>query len=441
MKPSSAAILAVVLLLFAQPFVCHAQGLGDTRLLPTYSSSARWTQPAMLAVQDVGYGQERAIGTTIPSSQHTPVEWFDVPAPSGRSVGYLATDAVPNFSLRPNPIIPVQHSEPYVDSACVDGDCYELADCTDGCLGDPGCRTDVCCDPKWKFFGEFLWLRPGNEKISYAVPVNSLIAPGPVQAGPDAVADIGFNPGVRAGFSRALDEYASLGVTYTFYEGDTTDQITVPGPNPVIRSKVNHPGAWAVPNNYLLARADYGIDFDLADLVYRRMLFSDSLYAVHYVIGARYGHLGQQFNSVFSNVATIETVNTDLTFDGGGIRLGLEAERHAACSGWMIYGRGDASFIGGQFRGRYLQADNFRGNVVTAGWTEDRVVPILDLELGFGWANARDSFRLTAGYMFNAWYNVITTDKFISAVQRNDSVAVADTITFDGLVVRAEFRH
>ena len=106
-----------------------------------------------------------------------------------------------------------------------------------------------------------------------------------------------------------------------------------------------------------------------------------------------------------------------------------------------IYGRGDASFIRGQFRGRYLQADNFRGNVVTAGWTEDRVVPILDLELGFGWANARDSFRLTAGYMFNAWYNVITTDKFISAVQRNDSVAVADSITFDGLVVRAEFRH
>ena len=303
------------------------------------------------------------------------------------------------------------------------------------------CCTDPCCDPTLTVFGEYLALRPGNERIAYAVPINSLILPGPVQAGPDAVVDCGFNSGFRAGFSYALHSYASLGVTYTYFDGNASDQLTVVAPNVVIRSQVNHPGTVAVPTNFLQATANYGVDFQLADLEYRRILTSGELHELHYVIGARYGHLEQGFASVFTNATTIETVNTNILFDGGGIRLGLEGERRAANCGWLIYGRGDASFLGGEYRARYLQADNFRGLVVNSGWNEDRVVSILDLELGFGWTSARGGLRLTTGYMFSGWFNTISTDEFIQAVQTNNSVSVGDTLTFDGLVGRAEFKY
>ncbi len=48
--------------------------------------------------------------------------------------------------------------------------------------------------------------------------------------------------------------------------------------------------------------------------------------------------------------------------------------------------------------------------------------------------------RVTGGYAFSGWYNVINTDDFIHAVRTNNSVNVRDTLTFDGLVLRAEVR-
>ena len=232
-----------------------------------------------------------------------------------------------------------------------------------------------------------------------------------------------------------------MGAAYTYFEGDASDQCTVAAPNVVLRSQVNHPGTVAVPTNFLQATANYGVDFQLADIEYRRILACGELHALHYVIGARYGHLEQGLASVFTNATTIEAVNTNIVFDGGGIRLGLDGERHAANSGWLVYGRGDASFLGGEYRARYLQADNFRGLVVDSGWNEDRVVSILDLELGLGWTSCHGGLRLTAGYMFSAWFNTISTDEFIHAVQTNNSISVSDTLTFDGLVARVELRY
>ena len=71
---------------------------------------------------------------------------------------------------------------------------------------------------------------------------------------------------------------------------------------------------------------------------------------------------------------------------------------------------------------------------------------MLDLELGVGWSSPKGCIRVTGGYMVSAWYNVVTTADFIGAVQRNDFTELGNTelggkLTFDGLVVRAEFRY
>ena len=48
---------------------------------------------------------------------------------------------------------------------------------------------------------------------------------------------------------------------------------------------------------------------------------------------------------------------------------------------------------------------------------------------------------MTAGYMVSAWYNTVRTSDFIGAVQANDFGGLNDTLTFDGFVVRSEFRY
>ena len=202
---------------------------------------------------------------------------------------------------------------------------------------------------------------------------------------------------------------------------------------------LNHPGTQAAPTDFLNASGGLDLDFQLADLEYRRLLSKSCKHIVYCSGGIRYCHLDQFFNSDFSNSTTTETVSSQVRFDGGGFRVGLEGERLGKW-GMLIYGRSAASFVGGNFRGRYLQNNSLRGDVVTAGLNEDGVISILDMELGLGWTSPGGHCRVTGGYAFSGWFNTINTDEFIQAVQTNSSVSVGDSLGFDGLVARAEFR-
>jgi hypothetical protein len=305
------------------------------------------------------------------------------------------------------------------------------------CVG----MADYVCDPPWIVYGEALYLRPGNDKVAYAVPIDGAIVPPvgapPVQVGLESVVDQSFTPGFRLGIERALSPYSGLGAEFAWLDGSSSGNAAGTAALP-LRSLVNHPGTVAAPTDFLAAAATSQLDFQVGDVFYRRFLMYDDLCSVSCIGGARFAHLEETFHSTFTNAAVAETVDTGITFDGGGIRLGIEAEQRSHRRNWLVYGKGFTSFVGGQFRGRYAQADSVRGLVVNTGWSEDRVVSILETELGVGWVNACGNLRISAGYLFAGWFNVINTDDFIRAVRTNDSVNVRDSLSFDGLVVRAE---
>jgi len=199
--------------------------------------------------------------------------------------------------------------------------------------------------------------------------------------------------------------------------------------------------ARSLPAAFADAEAGRGIDFQLIDADYRALLVCQENYLVEYLIGGRLGRLEQDFHATFFNGGTIEQVTTEIGFDGAGIRLGLEGERRSPVFGLLAYGRAGASFLAGRFHASYAQIDNFVPDpLVDTAFEADRIVPILDIELGVGWTGPQEHFRLTAGYMISAWYNAVTTGELIQAVQTNSFVGLGDTLTFDGLVGRAEFR-
>lgn len=339
-------------------------------------------------------------------------------------------DALPGeyYCPDPNLVTTVSYGESDDDSGC-DVGCLE--DCEDP------------CGPRWRVYGDFLYLRPANEKVAFAVPINGAIEPPPgmppVQIGMEAVVDCDYDPGFRIGAGRILNDCSEVGMSCTFLESETFNGISTDVPY-AIRSLVDHPGDWAAPTDFLTADAELEIDLGLFDVDYRRVLACGECYRLNYLVGARYAHLDQTFASVFTNSTRIEAVATAVRFDGGGIRLGLEGERQIGTFGLMVYGSGVASFVGGEFRCRYAQANTGGGFVVNTGWNEDRVVSILDIELGFGWASPGGQLRVTAGYMFNGWFNTVVTDEFIDSVRLNNSVDAGDSLSFDGLVLRSEIR-
>jgi hypothetical protein len=65
--------------------------------------------------------------------------------------------------------------------------------------------------------------------------------------------------------------------------------------------------------------------------------------------------------------------------------------------------------------------------------------------LGVGWQSRCGHFRFTGGYNVSYWFNSVTTDQWIKSVQENDFVGQPDgmsydTVSFDGVTVRGEYR-
>jgi len=312
----------------------------------------------------------------------------------------------------------------------------------------PTCTTAPCyvepapIEHRWQLYGDFLWIQPRGIETTYAVPFDGPIAQGatPVPIGPAGVVDSEWTPAFRVGGAWMPVSPTRIGVAYTRFESNVTDAFGVNPPD-VIRALVLHPGTDAADADFLDAGAAYGIDFELIDAEYRSIFFRNRDYTIDYLVGARYSKLQQDFVGTFSNATTVEHLDTRIAFDGVGLRLGMEGERRAKhLRGLLLYGRASASLLAGKFRAHYAQNDNIQGIVAQTNWHSERVVPLLEMELGIGWTGPAEHLRVSAGYMFNAWYNTVQTGEFIQAVRTADFVDLGDTLTFDGLVGRVELR-
>jgi hypothetical protein len=330
------------------------------------------------------------------------------------------------------------------------GDTYEAA----------SAKSLVPCNvslPLWSVYGDYLYLRPGNDKISYAAPIDGAITPpdgvGPITVGPEAIVDSGFSSGFRAGGEFGIQPAATIGLSYSQLESTGSGAVSVDAPF-VLRSLVSHPGTESAATDYLDAIAQTGVRYRVGDAFLSREFFRNCASTASWLVGFRHATLEQSFETVLSSSTRIETVNSDIDFSGGGFRVGVAAERvlGADCpthptgcgrchSGFRIYGRTHASFLAGKVQTHYQQADNFTPDpLVIGGWEDERVVPILDIEFGASWLSPRERLRLTAGYTFSAWYNVATTEPFINGIRNNYSGDIVETLTFDGLRASAEFR-
>ena len=301
---------------------------------------------------------------------------------------------------------------------------------------------------RYRSFIEYLYLQPGSvARTGYAMPVNGPVLPPnspPVPMGATAFVDPGYSSGVRLGFGfevdpcRPGDEWSMV---YTYFKNSKSSSIGVdPQDSIVIDSLVIHPSTTAADKVYLNASGDGSLEFHILD-VDRKTNVTNCAYTLDYILGLRLANMNQDFSSQFVNSTTVETVKTSIDYDGAGFKLGLDGQLHSRRNRMRIYGRGSATFLAGRFSSSYTQTDSITGGtVVYSTRFDDSVVPVQDLEMGFGWASRDERWQLRLGYLFNAWYNVISNENFIDSVQNAQAGDVRDTLTFDGLVTRAEFR-
>ncbi len=296
-------------------------------------------------------------------------------------------------------------------------------------------------DPSQWRFADALFLRPGNVDIIYAQEVTGpTLADSPT--GPVGRAGLDNEMGFRFGFNHALNDCSSIRASYTWFDADTTDSI-VALPGNVLNLAVGDPSVDIVGATSIASSADYRITFQQVDLDYRSLLYGTQDSAINYFAGLRYAHLDQDFTaSQDVGVPTgLSTVTTDVNFDGFGIGFGLGGEKRFSDCGFLMYANGSASFVSGEFKSTFNQTNQFGTALVATDIEDYRVVSILQTELGFGWLSCNGRLRATAGYQFAGWYNAVTTGSFINGVQAREFDDIHETITFDGVVTRIEWRY
>jgi major outer membrane protein len=321
--------------------------------------------------------------------------------------------------------------------------------CSDPTCGTAGCDGDCCgggyCHC-WSVFGEFLYMRARDAEVAYAVPIDGNITDpsDPVfQVGEVQVVDPDFQPGFRFGFTRTCSECSLVAVTYSQLDADTNDTLVIPGGvgNVVARSLVSPlPINTAVDG--LDAEAHLFVQFKTLDVDYKSLIAYCDDYRLAFVVGARFAKLNQEFNALFETNG-FDIVETDVEFEGAGIKMGLEGERYGRNRQWFVYGKGSVSLLGGESRATYFGSNNADESIVDTSWEAGRMVTVTDLEAGLGWQNCCGNLRLSAGYSFSTWYNITRTNEWINAVQKNNFADESDNLfgfmSFDGLNARIEY--
>lgn len=326
-------------------------------------------------------------------------------------------------------------------SGCATGGC-EMAGCCSKC-NHCGCRP--CCCRSFKhvcsIFIDPLAMSARDQDVVYAVQVDGNAPANMVPMGDASVADNEYQPGVRVGATFAFSESASLVTSFIWWESEDEGSIVADaGAGLQLQTTLLHPNTLNAGTPAARADAEYDMEFILADVAFRSEWRSSPLYAINYQAGVRYAGLEQKLDVEYSLMPTDTTVRTDIDFDGIGVQFGLDAERWIGRRGVSLYARGLASFIAGEFRSNYYQASPFQTEA-DLSWEDDRVISILEYELGTAWTCCNNRMKFSAGYVMAAWLNTVSTDDFVQAVQAGDYADVSDTLLFDGLVGRIEWRY
>ncbi|MBX9787590.1 MAG: hypothetical protein K2Y37_01615 [Pirellulales bacterium] len=315
--------------------------------------------------------------------------------------------------------------------------------------GQPGCPAH--CGPKYgvSMFGDFLYLSPRGVAVPFAVPTDGIGFVGTVPKGPTGSINPDYSPGFRVGGALIIAPCARIMGSYTWLQTNTNDSLTAPA-GTVIDPLTAYPGTFNAGFQSDPTTAFYNINLQIADASYETLLVNTERSWLGIFGGGAYARLGQQFgaNYPFAPPNGRTNVNTSVDFNGGGLQLGLEGEQRIwKCYGFRVYGRGLSRFLVGKFQSSYTQTNQFNGLEVSTSATDNRIVPVLDLELGVSWISPRSFVRLYGGYLISAWFNSVTTPGWIQSVH-NESVLPAPaflpattnltTLTFDGLVARVE---
>jgi len=129
---------------------------------------------------------------------------------------------------------------------------------------------------------------------------------------------------------------------------------------------------------------------------------------------------------------------TQMSFSGGGPRIGLEGRRYLnPARNFSVFARGWVSLILGhyEFQSRQLEFDT--DDTDTNQFGTKRMIPVTEMEVGLA-LNIRRRTTVTAGYLFQTWHDLGIPSEIAGQFLPVDD---ANILSFDGLFIRGELTY
>ena len=309
-------------------------------------------------------------------------------------------------------------------------------------MGACPCPTD--CRPALFGGGDYLFIRPHfSEAVAFATVTDSLGPAGFRRIVAANELDFDYDSSFRFFLGYHLAECADVRLTYWHLDADTGVTGTA-GPGQTI---VDPFGNLGLTGSTIDTSAS--VQMNVFDLEYlRRLEYNCAGVGFLYSAGLRFADVNQFYNSTISAGPVVTSDGRfDVDFTGVGPYLSLTGETGRGTRRPLsLFAKGAMSLLVGQYD--LSTAVQLPG--VFGGQFADRIrtVPVLESELGMAWRPS-DSIRLSAGWLFQAWFNLGTSGgtfdgerlPFAPVDTAFGGADDADIMSFDGLFVRAEINY
>jgi hypothetical protein len=297
-------------------------------------------------------------------------------------------------------------------------------------------RAAPTCQPWGGLFvdADYLYLKPYRRDLDFAIL-------SPNQAG-DPEGPIASDPWrsrsafrVGAGY-RLPDAGWEVGFSYTYLHDEQGAFAAQPA-NGLLFATQTHPGTVEFAGSAL---ADAALSYNVYDLeVGRRLEVGDNV-TLRPFGGLRFAQIDQNFTVLYNGGdANLDTVGSRLQFEGGGLRVGGEAN-------WMVlehlslYGRAAGSLMVGDSRVAQTEFNNGGATTLTnVSESFRKIVPVMELAAGV--AYQRGHVRLSLGYEMTNWSGLIDTPEFVDDVHQGKYLRNVSDLGVDGFAAKVEFNY
>jgi hypothetical protein len=281
--------------------------------------------------------------------------------------------------------------------------------------------------------GDYLYVKPRRRLQDYVIvdPFNDGRVAGTIES-----VDWGWRSAFRIGGGVQLAYGLEVAFYYTYLH-DASQAAAFAPDGGTLFATLTHPGT---VDQVTSAFAATSFNYNLFDLEVSKTFRLADCFGVRVFGGSRSARIDQNLNALYDgNTANKDFVASQVRFNGGGARLGLEGIWHPG-DGWGLYARGAASLVLGDFKSHLSEVNN-AGTTVLVDITErfDKVLPVL--ELGFGVSYQYRGWRVTAGYEYTNWFGLADLPDFVDDFHQGKFVHRVSDISIDGLVVRVEYRY